>query len=182
MAENYLEGYHVPIAHPGLMRLLDYQRYTVEVGEGYVFFEAPLREKPSANRLERAYQRLVQPHARADRGRSPRLAVHLHLAQHDHGPLSRPGHDVADLARTGCAPPRTPTARYRAAAPSPAMRAVQRLNHRLNMTVAHEDVDLVTRVQHGMATRGWRPGPLGEREAGVRWFAARVRQALADEA
>ena len=27
VADNYLEGYHVPIAHPGLMRLLDYQRY-----------------------------------------------------------------------------------------------------------------------------------------------------------
>ena len=28
VADNYLEGYHVPIAHPGLMRLLDYKRYT----------------------------------------------------------------------------------------------------------------------------------------------------------
>ena len=61
VAENYLEGYHVPIAHPGLMRLLDYQRYSVEVGEGYVYFDAPMRDKPSGNRLERAYQRLVQP-------------------------------------------------------------------------------------------------------------------------
>jgi Rieske 2Fe-2S family protein len=71
---------------------------------------------------------------------------------------------------------------YRAASPSPPMRAVQRLNQRLNSTVAHEDFDLVTRVQDGMATRGWQPGPLGEREAGVRWFAARVRQAVADAA
>ena len=31
MTDNYLEGYHVPIAHPGLMRLLDYKRYDVEV-------------------------------------------------------------------------------------------------------------------------------------------------------
>ena len=61
MADNYLEGYHVPIAHPSLMRLLDYQNYTVEVGEGYVFFEAPLRKKPSGNRLERAYQKFVRP-------------------------------------------------------------------------------------------------------------------------
>ena len=27
VVDNYLEGYHVPIAHPGLMRLLDYKRY-----------------------------------------------------------------------------------------------------------------------------------------------------------
>ena len=26
VADNYLEGYHVPIAHPGLMRLHDYKR------------------------------------------------------------------------------------------------------------------------------------------------------------
>ena len=31
VADNYLEGYHIPIAHPGLMRLFDYKRYDVEV-------------------------------------------------------------------------------------------------------------------------------------------------------
>ena len=61
VVDNYLEGYHVPIAHPGLMRLLDYKRYEVEVHEGYAWFDAPLRDKPSGNRLERAYQRLVEP-------------------------------------------------------------------------------------------------------------------------
>ena len=29
-----------------------------------------------------------------------------------------------------------------------------------------------------MATRGWQPGPLGEREAAVAWFAERVRRDL----
>ncbi len=58
------------------------------------------------------------------------------------------------------------------------MRAVQRLNHRLNIDVADEDADLVARVQAGMATTGWQPGPLGEREAGVAWFAEHVREAL----
>ena len=31
IADNYLEGYHIPIAHPGLMRMLDYKRYEVQV-------------------------------------------------------------------------------------------------------------------------------------------------------
>ena len=181
VAENYLEGYHVPIAHPGLMRLLDYQRYTVEVGEGYVFFESPLREKPSGNRMERAYQRLVQPMpglTAADRRVWrfifiwPNTTMDLYPDQVTTWQISPDG-----LRATADA-----YACYRAAAPSPAMRAVQRLNHRLNMAVAHEDLGLVTRVQQGMATRGWQPGPLGEREAGVRWFATRVRQALADAA
>ena len=34
VADNYLEGYHIPIAHPGLMRLLDYQRYDGRGGGG----------------------------------------------------------------------------------------------------------------------------------------------------
>ena len=58
------------------------------------------------------------------------------------------------------------------------MRAVQRLNHRLNNEVAEEDAELVARVQAGMRTTGWTPGPLGEREAAVAWFADHVRRAL----
>ena len=58
--DNYNEGYHVPIAHPGLMRLLDYKHYDVEVHDGWVWFEAPFRDKPSSNMLERAYQRMVR--------------------------------------------------------------------------------------------------------------------------
>ena len=61
VADNYLEGYHVPIAHPGLMRLLDYERYVPEIAENHVWFEAPMRDEPSENRTERLYQRLVRP-------------------------------------------------------------------------------------------------------------------------
>ena len=61
VADNYLEGYHVPIAHPGLMRLLDYEHYEADIHEGYVWVEAPMREEPSENRTERLYQRFVQP-------------------------------------------------------------------------------------------------------------------------
>ena len=95
VADNYLEGYHVPIAHPGLMRLLDYQHYDVEVFDGYVFFEAPLREKPSGNRLERAYQRLVRPIP----GSGPRTGASGATSTSTRTRRStstRPGHDVAD--------------------------------------------------------------------------------------
>ncbi len=61
IVDNYVEGYHIPIAHPGLMRLLDYKRYDVECFENYVWFEAPLRSKPSSNRVERLYAQLVTP-------------------------------------------------------------------------------------------------------------------------
>jgi len=177
VADNYLEGYHVPIAHPGLMRLLDYQRYDVEVHDGWVFFEAPLRDKPSGNRLERLYQRMVQPMPGLTEADArvwryiyvyPNTTIDLYPDQVNTWQINPLGldrtHDVY--------------ACYRAASPSAPMRAIQRLNHRLNNEVAAEDADLVARVQAGMATRGWRPGPLGEREAAVAWFADRVRRDL----
>jgi choline monooxygenase len=177
VADNYLEGYHVPIAHPGLMRLLDYQRYDVEVHDGWVFFEAPLRDKPSGNRLERLYQRMVRPMPGLTEADArvwryiyiyPNTTIDLYPDQVNTWQINPLGldrtHDVY--------------ACYRAASPSAPMRAIQRLNHRLNNEVAAEDAELVARVQAGMATRGWRPGPLGEREAAVAWFAERVRRDL----
>jgi Rieske 2Fe-2S family protein len=177
VADNYLEGYHIPIAHPSLMRLLDYQRYDVEVGDGWVWFEAPLRAKPSGNRIERAYQRLVRPLPGLTEGDRavwryawiwPNTAIDLYPDQVMTWKVSPNGID-ATHDDWSC---------FRAERPSAAMRTVQRLNHRLNREVADEDAELVARVQAGMATRGWRPGPLGEREAAVAWFAGHVRRAL----
>src|SRR6266436_6888508 len=42
--DNYLEGYHIPIAHPGLMREIDYAQYRVETFRYYSKQHAPIRE------------------------------------------------------------------------------------------------------------------------------------------
>jgi choline monooxygenase len=41
--ENYLEGYHIPIVHPGLYRELDFPRYRVETFALYSEQHSPLR-------------------------------------------------------------------------------------------------------------------------------------------
>ncbi len=41
--DNYLEGYHVPAAHPALNRVLDYRRYTVTTDGPLVIQESPDR-------------------------------------------------------------------------------------------------------------------------------------------
>src|SRR5437588_2061543 len=41
--DNYLEGYHLPIAHPGLFRELDYEQYRVDTFEDYSSQYAPIR-------------------------------------------------------------------------------------------------------------------------------------------
>ena len=60
--DNYLEGYHVPVGHPGLLRLLDYKNYLVETTDSNVSIaRSPMRDKASHDRRERLYQRLMRP-------------------------------------------------------------------------------------------------------------------------
>ncbi len=177
VADNYLEGYHVPIAHPGLMRLLDYQHYNVEVFDGYVFFEAPLREKPSGNRLERAYQKLVRP-LPGLRPEDRRVWRYVYIYPNTTIDLYPDQVTTWQINPSGIDGTHDVYACYRAPHPSALMRATQRLNQRLNIDVSDEDRVLVTRVQAGMRTAGWQPGPLGEREAAVAWFADHVRRDL----
>ena len=42
--DNYLEGYHLPIAHPGLFKELEYDNYRVETFPFYSKQHAPIRE------------------------------------------------------------------------------------------------------------------------------------------
>ena len=41
--DNYLEGYHIPIVHPGLFRELDYAQYRTDTKENYSIQFAPTR-------------------------------------------------------------------------------------------------------------------------------------------
>ena len=60
--DNYLEGYHIPIAHPGLMREIDYANYRVEARRYSSQQIAPVKPKagaasgdPDSNGGERVY-------------------------------------------------------------------------------------------------------------------------------
>jgi Rieske 2Fe-2S family protein len=179
VAENYLEGYHIPIAHPGLMRMLDYKHYDTEVHEHYVWVEAPFRDRPSSNRLERLYSQLVTPMpglGEEDRRTwryafiYPNTTIDLYPDQVNTWQLLP---DTA--ARTSDV-----WACYRPPHSGPRTRTVQWVNQRLNNLVLHEDIDLVRNVQLGLHTRGYRCGPLSRRETAVAWFADRIRADLAD--
>lgn len=43
-AENYQEGYHIPLVHHGLHKQIDARQYRVEVKEGYAVHSAPTRD------------------------------------------------------------------------------------------------------------------------------------------
>ena len=178
VADNYLEGYHIPIAHPGLMRMLDYRHYDVEVNEHYVWFESPLRDKPSSNRLERLYARMVTPMP----GLGPddrRVWRYAFIYPHTTIDLYPDQVNTWQLRPDGVAATADTAASYRAPGADPRTRLAQWANQRLNTLVLDEDIDLVDNVQQGLQTRGYRCGPLGAREAGVAWFADRIRADLA---
>ncbi len=178
VAENYIEGYHIPIAHPGLMRMLDYKHYDVELHDHWVWFDAPLRAKPSSNRLERMYAQLVEPMpglTDEDRGIwryafiYPNTTIDLYPDQVNTWQILPDGvgrtHDVFG--------------NYRSPSTSPRTRMVQWLNQYLNKLVLDEDIEIVDNVQRGANTRGYECGPLSPREGAVGWFAERVRADLA---
>lgn len=178
VVENYIEGYHIPIAHPGLMRMLDYKNYATELHDHYVWFQAPFRTKPSSNRLERLYGRLVEPMAGltdADRHvwryvfLYPNTTIDLYADQVNTWQILPNG-----IGRTTDV-----SASYRPPDSRPRTRVVQWINQRLNNLVLDEDIDLVDNVQQGLRTRGYMPGPLSRREDAVAWFADRVRADLA---
>ena len=53
--DNYLEGYHIPIAHPGLMREIDYAHYRTDTYRYYSQQFAPIRAMKAEDAAERLY-------------------------------------------------------------------------------------------------------------------------------
>ncbi|TDU02163.1 Rieske 2Fe-2S family protein [Streptomyces sp. 846.5] len=179
LIDNYLEGYHVPTAHPGLTRLYQYQKYTATPHPGFTFFEAPLRDEPSGNRVERAYQKLVRPMPglSEEDARVWRYALIYPNTMLDLYP------DQVNVWRIV---PESPNlshicmSQYRAAGSGLRTKVVQRLNIAINNLVTGEDEGVVVRVQRGSANPGFEFGPLSSREVAVGWFADRLRESLAD--
>jgi choline monooxygenase len=46
--DNYLEGYHIPIVHPGLMKEIDYARYETETSGFWSLQHSPIKRRDGA--------------------------------------------------------------------------------------------------------------------------------------
>ena len=158
--DNYLESYHVPIGHPGLYRLCtpDYedQRGIPGIARGTGW----LRDTPSPRWSERMYQRLVpevvtglpEANRRAWRSYSvlPNLGIDVYPEQIDFFQIlpRGPGRCQIRYALFGL-----PDARRE-------MRVLRALGQRINAAVNEEDRQLCRRVQRGLASPSYTPGPL----------------------
>lgn len=176
--DNYLESYHVPIGHPGLNRMFtpDYedQSAVATVARGVSW----LREQESSVWSERMYQRLVdriathlpEPQRRSWRFYSalPNLGIDVFPDQMDFFQVlpSGPGKCVVRSALFGL--PDMP----------PEMRALRFLSNRINTQVNNEDRWLCQRVQRGLASSSYQPGPLSKLERWMLEFHQMLRERI----
>ena len=178
IADNYIEGYHIPIAHPGLMRMLDYKRYDVEVNEHYVWFEAPMRSKPSSNRLERLYADLVTPMP----GLGPEdLRVWRYVFLYPNTTIDLYPDQVNTWQMVPHGVDRTRDVFARFARPTRAREPAWSNGSTRSSTTSSSTRTSTssTTCSRALQTRGYECGPLSRREDAVAWFADRVRADLA---
>jgi len=170
VADNYSDGLHIKVAHPGLTRLFGGD-YRIEAGAHVDRMSGELVERPSANLSERAYQALLP----ADAGRTwlyykfwPNVAIDIYPDQVDFmhfvpvGPTRTMIREVS-YGRPGA---------------SREMKAARYLNWRINRRVNDEDTALIRRVQQGMGSSLYAPGPLGRSEVCLRSFARKLRRLI----
>jgi carnitine monooxygenase subunit len=179
VADNYSDGLHIPIAHPGLTRIFG-RSYGIEAGEHVDRMWGDLVERPSSNISERAYQKYLPrvDHLPEDKQRHwlyfklwPNFAFDIYPDQVDFMqfiPVSPTQTIIREIS-------------YALPDDRREMKAARYLNWRINRHVSAEDNELISRVQAGMASRSYQPGPLGESEVCLRSFARKLR-ALIPEA
>jgi phenylpropionate dioxygenase-like ring-hydroxylating dioxygenase large terminal subunit len=176
VTDNYSDGMHITVAHPGLTRLFG-QSYGVEAQPWVDKMFGYLRDAPSSQRTERMYQTILPtvPHLPDERQRLwlyfklwPNVAFDIYPDQIDFMqiiPISPTETLIREIAYAH------PDARRE-------MRAARYLNWRINRRVSIEDKALIERVQSGMGSRSFTPGPLGANEVSLRSFAQRLRELL----
>ena len=179
VGDNYSDGLHIAVAHPGLTRLFG-RSYGVEAETHVDRMWGEMQDRPSANWSERAYQRLLPAVAGlpADQQRTwlyfklwPNVAFDIYPDQVDFMqwlPVSPTECLIREISYA------LPDERRE-------MRAARYLNWRINRRVNAEDTALIARVQAGMASRSFTAGPLSDKEVCLRHFCQRMR-ALIPEA
>ncbi|MGH8299099.1 MAG: aromatic ring-hydroxylating oxygenase subunit alpha [Steroidobacteraceae bacterium] len=177
--DNYLESYHVPIGHPGLFRMFtpDY-REQVLLPSGVARSRGRLRERPSSRFSERLYQDLVVPTVTGlpdERRRCwtfysmlPNLGIDIFPDQIDFFQVLPRGPGKCAI-RGACFA--HPDSRRE-------MRLLRYLNARINRQVQREDRLLSTRVQRGLASRSYEPGPLSQLENCMLQFHELLRERI----
>ncbi len=176
-ADNFLEGYHVPVGHPGLYRLFG-ARYEVETQASNVSRAVHwLKDAPSSNWSERHYQKLLPElaHLAPERRRAWAYYVLLPNVTFD---VYCDHMDYFTIVPTAPGKCRIRGRSFRLPNPSRELRAAQYLSRRINTQVMREDDELILSVQEGLVSESYGAGYLSEKEICVRQLHDMVRAAV----
>lgn len=174
ISDNYSDGLHIPVAHPGLKRLFPNDAYAVQATDWVDRLGGPIALDPKASWSERLYFKHLPhvDHLPEDRQKYwfyyklwPNVAVDLYADQIDFMQFIPLSADTTLIRETAYA---LPDDRRE-------MRVARALNWRINRRVSQEDSDLVARVQDGMKSSSFVRGPLGSGEVCLRALARRMR-------
>ena len=175
--DNNLENYHVPIGHPGYHRMLD-NDLMGEINEhGVAVSESVLKERPSPVWSERLYQKMA-PEVLTDLPEKTRRTWLFFSMAPNIGIDIYP--DSMDVFQILPQTAETCVMRYPVFSRPDARReakVLRYLNARINRQVGHEDRDLSERVQMGLRSNGYEPGPLSNYEHAILDFHDRLRAA-----
>ncbi len=176
IADNYSDGLHIPVGHPGLTRLFG-RNYRIEANARVDRMEGDLIEKESTNPSERAYQRFLPKVAHLPESHQrkwlyyklfPNVAFDIYPDQVDFMqflPVSATETVIREIS-------------YAVPDDRREMRVARHLNWRINRRVNAEDTELITRVQLGMQSPSYKAGPLGTSEVCLRSFAQKLRKLI----
>jgi phenylpropionate dioxygenase-like ring-hydroxylating dioxygenase large terminal subunit len=176
IADNYSDGLHIPIGHPGLTRLFG-KGYRIEAKDHVDRMEGDLVDKDSSNPSERAYQRFLPhvDHLPDSHQRKwlyyklfPNVAFDIYPDQVDFMqflPVSATETVIREISYA------IPDGRRE-------MNVARHLNWRINRRVNAEDTELIARVQLGMQSPNYVAGPLGTSEVCLRSFAQKLRRLI----
>ncbi len=176
VADNYSDGLHINVAHPGLTRLFG-RSYGIEAQPWIDKMWGVLRDEPSGKWSERLYQRLLPRVERLAPERQrlwtyfklwPNIAFDIYPDQVDFMqflPVSPTETMIREIAYVH------PDSRRE-------MRAARYLNWRINRRVNLEDRALIERVQSGMTSSSYTMGPLSADEVCLRSFGRRMRSLI----
>ncbi|MEM7120105.1 MAG: SRPBCC family protein [Pseudomonadota bacterium] len=177
MMDNYLEGYHINVGHPGLYRMFG-ANYWVDADERATCRAHSLMvDKPSNQWAEGLYMRLLPrfDHLPDDRQRSwsyyslfPNQSFDIYPDQVSffHVVPLGPGKCVLRSRNFGLADERRE------------VKAARWLNNRINSQVQNEDDELILRVQQGLESGAYTTGYFSEKERCLAAFHNNVRARL----
>lgn len=176
VGDNYSDGLHIPVAHPGLTRLFG-RGYGIEAEAHVDRMWGAMQERESDNWSERMYQRLLPPVLHLP-GENQRFWLYFKLWPNVAFDIYPDQIDFMQWLPTG---PTTCLIReisYVLPDDRREMRAARYLNWRINRQVNAEDTALITRVQQGMASRSFSMGPLSDKEVCLKHFCRRIRNLI----